>query len=51
MLCTMQNDVVKVSIKGVMPTNNGCALFLGPQDKTFIIYRPTGRSRYLYDNK
>lgn len=38
MLCTMQNDVVKVSIKGVMPTNNGCALFLGPQDKTFIIY-------------
>lgn len=34
----MQSDVVKVSIKGVMPTANGCALFLGPEDKTFIIY-------------
>ncbi|MGC9452063.1 MAG: bifunctional nuclease family protein [Oceanipulchritudo sp.] len=34
----MQNDVLKVSIKGVMPTSNGCALFLGPEDKTFIIY-------------
>lgn len=34
----MQNDVLKVSIKGVMPTSNGCAIFLGPEDKTFIIY-------------
>ena len=34
----MQNDVIKVGIKGVMPTSNGCALFLGPQEKTFIIY-------------
>ena len=34
----MQNDVLKVTIKGVMPTSNGCALFLGPEDKTFIIY-------------
>jgi bifunctional DNase/RNase len=34
----MQNDVLKVSIKGVMPTSNGCALFLGPEEKTFIIY-------------
>lgn len=34
----MQNDVVKVQVKGVMPTNNGCALFIGPADKTFIIY-------------
>lgn len=34
----MQNDVIKVTIKGVMPTSNGCALFLGPEEKTFIIY-------------
>lgn len=34
----MQNDVVLVSIKGVMPTANGCAVFLGNDDKTFVIY-------------
>ena len=34
----MQNDVVEASIKGIMPTNNGCAIFLGPEDKTFIIF-------------
>jgi len=34
----MQNDVLKVSVKGVMPTSNGCALFLGTEEKTFIIY-------------
>jgi len=37
----MLNDVQKVTIKGVMPTSNGCALFLGPDDKTFIIYVDT----------
>lgn len=34
----MQNDVVAASIKGVMPTANGCAVFLGNDDKTFVIY-------------
>jgi bifunctional DNase/RNase len=34
----MEKDVEKVTIKGVMPTSNGCALFLGPDEKTFIIY-------------
>ena len=34
----MENNVIKVTIKGVMPTSNGCALFIGPEDKTFIIY-------------
>lgn len=34
----MQNNVTKVTIKGVMPTSNGCALFVGPDEKTFIIY-------------
>ena len=34
----MIKDVQKVTVKGVMPTSNGCALFIGPEDKTFIIY-------------
>lgn len=34
----MQNDVVAVIIKGVMPTANGCAVFLGDDTKTFVIY-------------
>jgi len=34
----MQNDVVTVNIKGVMPTANGCAVFLGNDEKTFVIY-------------
>lgn len=38
MIGGMQRDVVDVAIKGVMPTTNGCAVFLGPPEKTFIIY-------------
>lgn len=34
----MQNEILPATIKGVMPTSNGCAIFLGPEDKTFIIY-------------
>jgi bifunctional DNase/RNase len=34
----MKPDVVVVTIKGVMPTANGCAVFLGNDDKTFVIY-------------
>ncbi len=34
----MQKDVVETSVKGVMPTTGGCAVFLGPPEKTFIIY-------------
>ncbi len=34
----MQNEVIEVTIKGVMPTANGCAVFLGNDDKTFVIY-------------
>src|SRR5688500_4773454 len=37
-IAAMQNDVVPVTIKGVMPTANGCAVFLGNEDKTFVIY-------------
>lgn len=34
----MQNDVVPIAVKGVMPTANGCAVFLGNDEKTFVIY-------------
>jgi bifunctional DNase/RNase len=34
----MKNDVEEVTIKGVMPTSNGCAIFLGGKEKTFVIY-------------
>ncbi|HNC22897.1 MAG TPA: bifunctional nuclease family protein [Opitutaceae bacterium] len=34
----MNHDVVTVTVKGVMPTANGCAIFLGDEAKTFVIY-------------
>jgi bifunctional DNase/RNase len=34
----MQSDVVVVTIKGVVPTPNGCAVFLGNDEKAFVIY-------------
>ena len=34
----MQNDVVEVTVNGVLPTGNGCAVFLGNDDKTMVIY-------------
>jgi uncharacterized protein len=37
-VAAMQNDVVAATIKGVMPTANGCAVFLGNEEKTFVIY-------------
>ncbi len=38
----MQNDLVRVTIKGVMPTPNGCAIFLSCKEKTFVIYIDQG---------
>lgn len=34
----MKNDVVQVQVKGVLPTTNGCAVFIGNDEKTFVIY-------------
>lgn len=34
----MHKNVVSILVKGVMPTSNGCAVFLGNDDKTFVIY-------------
>ena len=38
----MDNQVVSVSVKGVMPTSSGCAVFLGNEVKTFVIYVDQG---------
>lgn len=38
----MENNVVCIEVKGVMPTSNGCALFLGGAEKTFVIYVDQG---------
>jgi uncharacterized protein len=34
----MSKEAVAITIKGVMPTTNGCAVFLGDEQKTFLIY-------------
>lgn len=34
----MKTDVVEVQVKGVLPTNNGCAVFIGNDEKCFVIY-------------
>lgn len=41
-LSSMNNSVAAVSVKGVMPTSNGCAVFLGSDEKTFVIYMDRG---------
>ena len=34
----MPNHVVKVEVKAVIPASGGCAIFLGNEEKTFVIY-------------
>lgn len=38
----MDKNVSQITIKGVMPTSNGCAVFLGSDAKTFVIYVDQG---------
>jgi bifunctional DNase/RNase len=33
----MKNDVLRVQIRGVLPANSGCALFVGNDEKVFVI--------------
>lgn len=33
----MKNDVVPVEIRGILPANSGCAIFVGNVDKVFVI--------------
>jgi bifunctional DNase/RNase len=33
----MKNDVLQVQIRGILPANSGCALFVGNDEKVFVI--------------
>lgn len=33
----MKNDVVPVEIRGILPANSGCAIFVGNNEKVFVI--------------
>jgi bifunctional DNase/RNase len=33
----MKQDVLKVDIRGILPANNSCALFVGNEQKVFVI--------------
>jgi bifunctional DNase/RNase len=33
----MKNDVVPVNIRGILPANSGCAIFVGNDEKVFVI--------------
>ena len=34
----MKNGLVEVTVKAVLPTANGCAVFIGNEEKNFVIY-------------
>jgi uncharacterized protein len=34
----MEKEVLPITIKGLIPTSTGVAVFLGTEDKTFVIY-------------
>lgn len=34
----MNGDLIAITVKGVMPTAGGCAVFLGKESKTFVIH-------------
>ena len=38
----MKEEIVEIATKGLMPTANGCAVFLGNEEKTFVIYVDPG---------
>jgi len=33
----VKNDVVQIHIRGILPANSGCALFVGNDEKVFVI--------------
>src|SRR5881392_1259109 len=33
----MKNDVIPVEIRGILPANSGCAIFIGNDEKVFVI--------------
>ena len=43
----MDNEVFEVTIKGVLPTHSGSAVFLGTDEKTFVIYVDQGSGNVI----
>ena len=33
----MSNDVLAVEVRGILPANSGCAVFIGNEEKVFVI--------------
>jgi len=33
----MKRDVVPVQVRGILPANSGCAVFVGNDEKVFVI--------------
>lgn len=45
----MKNDVVPVQIRGILPANSGCALFVGNDEKIFVINVEPSMGRVIND--
>ncbi len=45
----MKNDVVPVQIRGILPGSPGCALFVGNDDKVFVITVEPAMGRVIGD--
>lgn len=43
----MKNEVVPVHIRGILPANSGVAIFIGNDEKVFVIQVETGMGRVI----
>lgn len=45
----MQNELVEIAVRGLMPVQNGVAVFLGPENKAFILHvdTPTAKAMHM----
>jgi hypothetical protein len=43
----MKNDVVPVQVRGILPANSGVAIFIGNDDKVFVIQVESGMGRII----
>ena len=45
----MKKDVVPVEIRGILPANSGCAIFVGNDEKVFVIQVEQNMGRAISD--
>lgn len=43
----MGSDFIALTVKGVIPTSGGCAVFLGTESKTFVIHMDAGMGQTI----